>query len=332
MAIPDEGEGTPLAKWVTEGKPLKMEPNSFRGYGKNIATLQSNLQSDMLPASTSLQGVGKDTSMSTGGFPPGTQMAQLAARNAGEVAQFLPNIGQNCMAISSVACIMGDVFEGMDGDNAEMLNAIQWALGMPGAKRPDNAPAYLDPKNTLQSLAAEQDKKTAEPGEDELIGSYNMPGVHVELYRTGDGGTRSITRTADGITETVTDKDNNTVYTSTTTPSGQTTTVNYRDGKPVGKTVTSTQTVQRARGMTDEVTTNTEYDADGDVVSTTYDHAVTTTFQDGTHTRDYYSVDDKGNKSETRHIGVQGDPVTGQDWTELAQKRMEATRRATGGM
>ncbi|WP_027931431.1 hypothetical protein [Amycolatopsis thermoflava] len=329
--VPDSGPTQPIAGWVYEGKPLKMEPTSFRGYGQNIATLQGNLQGDTLAASTSLQGVGKDVSMSTGGFPPGAQMQQLAARNAGEVAQFLPAIGQNCTAIASVALIMADVFEGMDGDNAEMLNAIQWALGMPGAKKPENAPYYLDEKSTLSSLMEKQDEETAEPGEDKLIGSYSYPGGTVQVYRTDDGGTRTVSRTSTGITETLTDKKGNTVYETTTTPAGVTTTTNYVNGKPAGKSEVRTKPVQVKPNVVDEVTTHTETAANGKQ-TTTYDHVVTTTFQDGTHIRDYYSVDEHGNKSETRHIGVQGNPVTGQDWADLAEKRMEQARRAAGGM
>lgn len=328
---PDPGPTTPLAKWVSDGQALKMEPTSFRGYGKNIATLRSNLQDDTLVASTSLQGGGKDTSMSTGGFPPGTQMQQLASRNAAEMAAFLPDAGQNCLAISSVALIMADVFEGMDGSNAAMLNAIQWALGMPGATNPAGAPAYLDPKQTIESLMKKQGEDPADPHEDQLISTFSYTGVTVEVYRTGDGGTRSVTKTPQGTTETLTDKDGNTLYTLSTLPNGQTTTVAYVNGKPAGKTITSTRTEKRGSNVSDEVTTTTQYNADGKKVSTSTDHAVTTTFQDGTHIRDYYTEDQKGNRTNERHIGVQGDPVTGKDWQELAEQRMDRLRRTTGG-
>jgi len=328
--IPDPGPSTPLASWVNDGEPLEMEPTSFRGYGQNIATLRGNLQDDNLTATTSLQGVGKDMSMSTGGFPAGTQMQQLAQRNAGEIAQFLPAIGQNCTAIASVALIMADVFEGMDGENAAMLNAIQWALNMPGAEKPANAPFYLNEKETLSKMAEEQEKKSADPGEDEFVSTYTFPGGAVHVYRTADGGTRTVSRSAYGVMETLTDKDGNKLYETETTPAGVTTTTTYANGKEAGTTKVETDKHKKGNAV-DEVTTITKTDPKGEE-HVTQEHAVTTTFQDGSHTRDYYTVDENGNKSETRHIGIQGDPVTGQDWVDLAEKRTEQARRMAGGL
>ncbi|NIH84499.1 hypothetical protein [Amycolatopsis granulosa] len=329
---PDPEPTTPIAGWVSQGKPLKMDPASFRGYGKNIATLRGNLENDTLVASTSLQGGGKDISMSTGGFPPGTQMQQLCSRNAGEMAAFLPDMGQNIAAISSVALIMAEVFAGMDGSNAAMLNAVQWALCMPGATKPDGLPAGLDPKQTIESLMQKKGEIRADPHEDQLISTFTYTGVVIEVYRTGDGGTRSVTRTPEGRTETLTDKDGKTVYTTTVQPDGQTTTTSYVNGKRAGKTITSTTTEKHGANVSDEVTTTTRYDAEDTKLSVSHDHVKTTSFPDGTHIRDYYTVDEKGNRTNERHIGAQGDPVTGEDWEKLAQQRMDRLRRTTGGM
>jgi hypothetical protein len=59
---------------------------------------------------------------------------------------------------------------------------------------------------------------------------------------------------------------------------------------------------------------------------------VTTKYEDGTHTRQYYNEDAKGHKSNERYIGPQGDPVTGKDWADLADQRMSDARNAASGM
>ncbi|WP_027941954.1 hypothetical protein [Amycolatopsis taiwanensis] len=334
----DPGPTVPIAKWATDGKALKADPSSFSGYGKNVATLRGNLESDSLPANTALAGGGQDVALSTGGFPPGTTVQKLAGRNAREMAQCLPDLTNNLAAISSVALIMGDLFKDMDAQNSAMLNAVEWAFVMPGGNKPADLPYYIDPKQTLESLT---EKSTAPPptdtSGDKLLSKFNFGTGEVYTYQTADGGIRSKVITSNGETEMYTDKKGNTVYQIEKSSDGKTvTTTYYQHGKPVRGTrqVTTTDTAtDKSSKVTDQKTTVDQLDKDGKVVpkKTTTNHTVTTTYQDGTHTRQYYTEDAHGKKTNERDIGLQGDPVTGKDWSELADQRLAEANRVAGG-
>ncbi|TVT58657.1 hypothetical protein FNH05_06430 [Amycolatopsis rhizosphaerae] len=335
MGAKDPEPTVPIADWATEGKALKADPSSFTGYGENVATIRGNLESDNMSANTALRGGGEDTSLSTGGFEPGADLTSVVWRNTGEMAACVPDLDQNIAAIASVALILGDLYKDMDGHNKSMLEACEWAFAMPGADTPDNLPYYIDPKQTIESLMAQT--PTGSPGgdvaDDQLLSASSFTGATVATYKTSDGGIRSVVTTPDGVTEILTDNNGKTVYEVTTTPDGTTTTTTYRDGKPLGQTKSVSKTVESG-DVTDEQTITTQYDENGKAIpgKKTVEHIVTTKYDDGQHTREYYTEDENQHRTNERYIGPQPDPVTGKDWKDLADQRLAETRRTLGGM
>ncbi|TDD35212.1 hypothetical protein [Saccharopolyspora elongata] len=328
MAVP-EATGRGAASWPTNGKDLKADPSSLRGYGTNVATIGKNLQSDTMGGAMNINGVGDDISISTGGFPEGGQADQLMARNAQEMMRFLQDIRQNHLAISSVAHICADLYEDTDAANGVRLSGVEWAFHEPGAERPPGAPPYL--KETIADNAADQPKGLGKLGDEKLTGTHHFSGGVVYMYESKDGRTRSVVQTEDGITETGFDKDGNESYSTTSKPSGAMITKTYDENGKVVSTTNRTVDSRKFSGGRDEVTTVRTKQAGKDE-TVVEEHKVTKKYSDGTESRHYYKEDEDGKRSDERHIGRQPKRVTPEDWADEARRTMKENRRMAGGM
>ncbi|MEV0698766.1 hypothetical protein AB0I53_12735 [Saccharopolyspora sp. NPDC050389] len=328
MAVPDpDGRGSGPS-WPTSGENLKADPSSLRGYGTNVATIGKNLQSDTMGGAMGINGGGDDISISTGGFPEGSQADQLTARNAQEMMRFLQDIRQNHLAISSVAHICADLYEDTDAANGVRLSGVEWAFNEPGAERPPGAPPYL--KETIADNMADQPKGLGKGEGEELTGTHHFSGGVVYMYKSKDGSTRSVVQTENGITETGYGKNGTETYSSTSKPSGAMITKTYDDKGKVVSTTSRTVKSNPIAGGRDEVTTVRTKNA-GKEATVAEEHKVTKKYKDGTESRYYYTEED-GKRSDERYVGRQPKKVTPEDWADEARRNMKENRRMAGGM
>ncbi|MDA3648588.1 hypothetical protein LZ318_17165 [Saccharopolyspora indica] len=332
MAVPEQDGGG--ASWATEGDQLKADPGSLRGYGKNIATIAKNLQDDAMGGAMNINGVGDDTSISTGGFPEGSHAGQLVDRNAREIMSFLADIRQNHLALSSVAHICADLYEDTDNGSRVRLNGIEWAFAEPGAERPPGAPPYLKGSETLADQAPPPGM--GKPGEEKLVAKSNFSGGVAYTYETADGRTRTVVQTAEGITETGYDENGTETYTNITRPDGTAITKGYDGNGQVISTTTRTPREDRIAGGRDEVTKiRTERRGKGAVEFE--EHKEIREHRDGTESHHYYKQRVKdgeavGDRTEEHDVGRQPKKVTPEDMTEQARRNLEKSRRLAEGM
>lgn len=346
--VPDEGSGIPTPDWAAHGAELELDPKNFRNYGLNIAKVGADLNSDTMSANSALQGAGpKDMLMSTS-FEPGQDVQDFADRNAQEISLFITDLYKNVTAISSVALLMGEVFDTMDGNNAAMVNAVEWAFAMDGAKKPSGLPSWIDPKRTIASeLTPPPGTGVTSTGGDEKLNTIIVGNMTITTYRTSDGGTRTVQSNGATTTEYLDDKSGKRQYMIVSTKESgydQTVTTLYQNGAPAGETRRVTKhDVNDDPNIVDQVTTVQNLDADGKPVKgeeggKSAQHVVTHNYSDGTHSREYYTEtttkspagEEKTVRSDDRYVGTQADPPTGEDWRTSSDERIEEARRAAG--
>ncbi|MFB9908545.1 hypothetical protein [Allokutzneria oryzae] len=329
------------AAWATEGKELKADPNTLKGFATNLATIGENLKDDNNGPVMGLFGGGDDVSISSGTFAEGKRAMDLDSRNAREMMQYLGDQYRELLAHSAATHVLADMYETGANNHAISLNAIMWAYQEPGATPPGNVPPYLyDEKGkllTMNGLFQEAGGGGGSTKTDVQTSAICLPdGRTITEYRTADGGTRVVTKHADGkIEEVVKNDKGDKLYEVVTTQAGATTTF-YQDNKVAGSTVRSTTTSNQRTANGDvehEQTTFETRDAEGKVTSTKTEHMVTTTNSgDNTHTRDYYTTKgDDPTKTDQRHIGSQPAMPDQEDWQDLAEQESERARNRLGG-
>ncbi|UQS23651.1 hypothetical protein L1857_12860 [Amycolatopsis thermalba] len=354
--IPDEPGTVPSAEWAAKGAELELDPTNFRNYAKNLGLIAADLNSDMMSAQSALQGPGgKDMLMSTM-FEPGQDMQAFADRNAQELGMFMPDAHQNVKVLESVGYIFGDFFENMDGGNSAMLEVLQWAFRMDGAKKPEGVPSWLDEKKTVaEYLTPPAGTGVTQTGKDEQLNQIVVGNMTITTFRTPDGGIRTVQTNGNVTTEYLDDKNGNRQYMITSTKGDhETTTVTtaYHNGAPAGETRRTTKhDTDSDPNVVHQVTTSQSYDKDGKPVKSDApaksQHVVTYNHQDGTHSRQYYSesmqkdvndVDRDGNrdekvptKTDQRTVGAQHDLPTGADVRQGHPELDQARRSIPGG-
>ncbi|AIJ22176.1 hypothetical protein [Amycolatopsis methanolica] len=354
--IPDEPGSVPTPDWAANGAELELDPTNFRNYGKNIAQVGKELSSDTMSAQSALQGPGGKDMLMSSMFEPGLDMQAFADRNAQEMGMFIPDLYKNVTAIASVALIMGEVFEKMDGNNASMVDAIEWAFQMDGAKKPGDVPSWLTDKHTIaKDLTPPPGTGVTRTGNDTMINQIVVGNMTITTYRTADGGTRTVQANGGVTTEYLDDKNGVRQYMITSTKGEDedtTVTTLYSNGAPVGETRRTTKhDVDSNPNVVHQVTTSQTYDKDGKPVKSDTpapsQHVVTYNFQDGSHARDYYSesvqkdvndVDHDGNteekvpvKTDERSVSTQHDLPSGADYRQNYDELEQARRAAAGG-
>jgi hypothetical protein len=337
MVIPAPS-GPSLPEWTYSGDAvLDTDPDSLRDRAKNIAKIGKNLQDDLMGPMMLLHGGGEDVSLSTGGFAEGGICDQLNSRNASELSAFAPDLHTNLVALSSVMHVLADLYETTDAENTSAitgsatLGAVEWAFGDPRADKPANLPYYLQDAKTLEELAEQGKRPDTVMSDDVVIASGTFTGGNYVTYQSDDGRTRTVVNTRQGRTVTGYTKDGTVEYEVHSGDDGDSVIrKNYHDGELVS-TTTRTHTVTEDGNETHERTSSRTVYADGrKPTDGPTEHMVTTEYDDGTHTREYYTTeevkDDEGRttveRSDERYIGRQPDAVTTQDWLELSERKM----------
>lgn len=318
--------------WSVDGEKLKADPHTMAGYGKNAAIIGKNFQGDISGPVMLLRGGGQDIAISRGAFPEGTTCQTLLERNASEMFQFLGDAYKNLLAIASCTLVLGDLLKTEDLKGAAMVNAVEWALVMPGARKPAGLPSYIDGK-TLNDGEKEETAIAASFGNPEgekLIHSHVAGNLSYSTYLTSAGTIRSIIKNMDGsYTEIGYRKDGRTMVFKTTGDSdGNATTISYDkkgkvDGTAVRTTVNTTPSVTGGVYYKDE--TVKRYEADGTLASSSTTHIKTLSQDNGTATRDYYTettIEGKTTISDVRHVTKQPEAVDAEDYLKFTDERV----------
>ncbi|MEU3273992.1 hypothetical protein ABZ639_24405 [Saccharomonospora sp. NPDC006951] len=335
--VEPEPTGPSYPEWVYSGeKTLDAEPDSFRGYGQNIAALGSNFRDDLTGPVMLLHGGGEDISLSTGGMPEGGYCEQLAGRNASEMSGFMQDLSTNLLAIPSAALILAELYENTDDANGASLAAVNYAFALSPDKPPGvELPEYID-GTTIEETMEESGEADNNPAQDRFISGSSFTGGNTATYETASGGRRVVTNTINGRTEKLYDKDGNLIYESSGDQEGNITTTNYdKDGEELSTTERRTENDGgHQRNITE--TTN----ADGEVTQRTTQHMITTEHDDGTQSREYYTETEKWDEDEEalgdpersgeRYIGAQPEAMGMDDWRQRMDQQMEQSRRQTG--
>jgi hypothetical protein len=326
--------------WGFEGKSLSADPDTLAGYGKNAATIAINFQEDVFGPAKLISGAGVDNSISTGQYPEGARAQYLCSRNAGEMLQFLGDAYQTCLALASSALIIGDLLKKADLDGKAMVNAVNWTLVRPGAKKPDGLPYYID-GSTIEGQEKEvpAGKSFEHPESDKLIGQAMQGDNIVYIYRTASGTIRTIENGSRGYIETGYKKDGTTkVFQTTSDSDGRIVTKSYeKDGKTLKGTTTQftiTTTASATPHLHDTVERTESVDADGNLTGSTVKYTRTTAYNDGTASREQYTetTDDEGKTKTTdiRHITRQPSAVTGEEFNEVTREKLNETQKQLG--
>ena len=320
--------------WSVDGEKLKADPHTMTGYGKNAAIIGKNFQADISGPVMLIRGSGQDIAISRGAFPEGTTCQTLLERNASEMFQFLGDAYRNILAIASCTLVLGDVLKTEDLKGAAMVNAVEWALVMPGARKPAGLPSYIDGK-TLNDGEKEETAIAASfdnpDGEKLLPGSHTAGNLSYASYLTSAGTIRRVIMdmTTGSYTEIGYRKDGRTMVFKTVGDSdGNATTISYDkkgkvDGTVVRTTVNTTPSVTGGVYYKDE--TVKRYEADGTLSSSSTTHTKTLSQDIGTATRDSYTettADGKTTISEVQHVTKQPEAVDAEDYLKFTDERV----------
>jgi hypothetical protein len=315
--------------WASSGDHLEADPATFRGYGENIAKLRLDFQNDIISAETN--GTGRDNSVSTGMYEPGSTCGALVDANSMELQSALRDLLTSLTAIPAACLTMGDLFDSVSARGTAMINAqadaMAWAFATKGAERPAGVPPYI--KGTIQGAMKEAAAGGPETGADKLLpGSGLYTGASVATYSTVGGGKRYVVHTPDGnYVEWGEDADGNRTYEMSRTGDGPMVTTTYKEGEvdKVTKRYEPTRTTLSEGGGTkvvDEQQVVKTYNSDGKLTKTTTDHVVVTKYSDDTETHRYYTEED-GKKTNDRTVGRQPEAVTAETWKDLAKDQSE---------
>lgn len=330
----DNGSG-----WASTGDHLEADPATFRGYGENIAKLRWNFQTDLLSAETN--GTGRDNSVSTGMYEPGTTCGGLVDSNSIDMQSALRDLLTSLTAIPAACLTMAELFDSVTAHGQAMINAqadaMAWAFATKGAERPAGVPSYIE--GTIQGAMKEAAAGGPASKEDKLLpGSGLYSGASVAVYATTGDGRRYVMRTPDGnYVEWGEDADGNRTYEVSQTGDGPMVTTTYAEGKvdKVTKRYEPTSTIvgheSGASSATDERQVVKTYDKDGKLTKTVTDHVVVTKYSDGTETHRYYT-DDDGKKTDERTVGRQPPAATAETWKDLAKEQSEAVVTKARGL
>lgn len=325
---PPSKDAVPAPAWATDGAAIELDPTSFRNYGRNVAKISNDISTDTVSANMALRGPGpKDMLMSTS-FGPGQEMQDSAFGNAEELGMFLLALPTNVSSIASGGLLLGDIFGSMDGDNAAMLNAVQFAFRMPGAKKPAGLPSWIDTKKTVADTLAMRAESTSavNTAGDKLISTVVVDGTTITTYQTHGGGVRTVLSKGATTTEYAIGKDGKRLYEIKTIKKTEgegknkeevleTITTHYENDARSGQERRVTRTKHLDKNTDDQFTTVEQLDKDGRPRKTDEqrlpDHVVTYRHSDGTHSREYYTETRKQDTTDVNHNGDKKEMIAG---------------------
>lgn len=328
-------QGKDSEGWASAGDHVIADPATLRGYGRNIAKLRFDFQSDTMQVGMSLRGIGRDNAISTGTFEPGMTCDALVDSNSQEMSDALRDFVVSLTAIPAAILTMADLFDGSVAHGKAMINAqcdaMLWAFATPGADRPTGVPSYI--KGTIKGEMAKYASDGAGKGEGstglgKLIEGGHYSGADVAVYAAAGGGRRYVVRTpGGGYMEWGEDKNGVRTYQTIQQGNGPVVNTQYSEGKevsvtkrykPTTTTLPDNSSDKDVKSVHDERQLVEKYE-DGKKTTTT-DHVVVTKYSDGTETHTY-ATETGGKRTEDGTVGRQPPETTPESWAELARRQ-----------
>ncbi|MFJ6198359.1 WXG100 family type VII secretion target [Micromonospora sp. NPDC092111] len=297
--------------WLADQKPVDVDLDGLVDYGKNMVTIQENLQSH--GGRLSQLGQLPQSAWDGNALPEGTYIRGQMTLNYGEFQQYLTHLGTALTNIGMAAQTVADAYSSTDGWSAASLDAVRFAFGEANAPRPPGLPPFISGKTWwdqyFEAMSSGQNNTAPTPEQfvDQGQPTVNPDGSMTFTAIGPNGVVRTITqRTLPGgagtVTVTTTTDANGKVLSSSSSRSATvisgnstvvTTTTTDGDGKRTGGSrETTSYGSDGGRTVTSE-----QLDADGQPTSKKVDE------QHADGTRTLTTTDGKGNVTQELHIG-----------------------------
>ena len=297
--------------WGQGEEPVDADLDGMGDFVKNMETLKDNLGTHSWyfteVAELPNQGLGVT------GYDDGVTTMRVLAANAAEFQGFYQMLKQGYMniAMGGQDCI--DAMGGKDNLNGISLNAVKFALDLPGADRPAGLPKQIGKTWSDAFMEQQEEQGSTDPasqgGETSHwtpggAGPPPTPGMDTKTYTDQYGNTRTVMTSTDGNTRiiTQTSADGKSVVTTKTVDSGgsTTTTTTRQENLFTPKEKTTKTTSTSTTEHTDHSTNTTDTDNDGDPTS----RRTVTESRDGTTTTTDTNYDGKGKPSDSPSVSV----------------------------
>jgi hypothetical protein len=314
--------------WLADQKPLDVDIDGLVDYGKNMVTIQQNLQGH--GGRLNMLGQLPQNAWEGGALPEGMYIRQQMTANYGELQQYLTYLGSALTNIGMAAQTVADAYSSTDGWSAASLDAVRFAFGEADAPRPAGLPPFITGKTWwdqyFEATASGQGAEGAAPKDFTDQGQrINPDGSVTSTAVAPDGTVKTITQqTLPGgagtvVTTTTTDANGKVLSSST----DRTTTV--VQGNSTVTTTTTTDAEGKRTGGSRETTaygddgsrsvTSEQLNAAGDPTSRKVDQHNA----DGTQT--VTTTDGKGHTTQELHVGQNTDGVAPSDATSSPTKQ-----------
>ena len=219
--------------WLGDMKPVDLNLHGLADYANNLKTISENLGHHQPRVLEQMREIIPDAFF--GGFPEIEESGRVHAQNLGEFSQYLRFLAQAVLNVGSAAQTVADSYHSTDGWSAASLDAVKFAFGDPGAKRPPGLPSWVPTTTWLDSYLQQQAKDAQQGGQDTTwspAGSTTDPttGTVTMTYTDNAGHTKTITIEHAG----------NQTITTTTTPQGTTVVTSTTSTYPYGSVTTKT--------------------------------------------------------------------------------------------
>ncbi|MEU5565991.1 hypothetical protein [Micromonospora musae] len=302
--------------WLADQKPVDVDIDGMVDYGKNMVTIQENLQNH--GGQLSLLAELPNSAWEGAVLPEAGYIKGQMAGNYGELQRYITYLGTALTNTGMAAQTIADAYSSTDGWSAASLDAVRFAFGDANAQRPPGLPPFVTGKTywdqQFESLSAAdqggggEQQKFTDTGQP----TVNPDGSVTHTSLADDGSVRTLTTQTlpgGGTLTTIVTKDPSGKVTSTSSSrtstvvrddSTITTTTNYdANGKATGGSrQTTTYGEDGSNSRTDE-----QLDADGETTSRSVDQ------QNADGTRRVTDTDGEGNVTQELHVGQNTDGV-----------------------
>ncbi|SCE91941.1 hypothetical protein GA0070216_103129 [Micromonospora matsumotoense] len=315
--------------WLADQKPVDVDPDGLVDYGKNMVTIQENLQGH----SGRLSQLGQlpQSAWDGNALPEGTYIRGQLTLNYGEFQQYLTYLGVALTNIGMAAQTVADAYANTDGWSAASLDAVRFAFGDTDAPRPAGLPPFVSGKtwwdqyfetvSSGQTSTAPTPEQFVDQGKPQVapdgsitytaLGPGGVVRTMVQRPLPGGTGTVTVTTTADATGKVL---DSSTTRTSTIVTGNSTvvttTTTDAEGRRTGGSRETTSYAADGGRTVTSE-----QLDATEQPTSKKVDehHA------DGTRT--VTTTDGRGTVTQELHVGQDTEGVDPSELTDSPTKQ-----------
>jgi hypothetical protein len=290
--------------WLDDFKPVQAKLSGMVDYAKALNTISMNLMSHRMRIVEQMNQV-LSSGAFAGGFPEVDYAATLHQQNMSEFNQYIQNLYEGIFHTANAAKAIADTYGDRDSFSAIDLNAVQFAFGDPGAKRPSTLPQGIG-----QTFSQQAAQTAAKGGDDKKNRIWTSTGTTVNP----DGGMAQtyVDQYGEIRTITISYQDGHQI-TTTVDPTGTKVSDSTTTSFPFGTFTTTTDTDQAGHVITStssSYSTGTTYVTDTSAGGQLRSETDKTYNPAGSTTTTTYSYDDKGNRKVDTSVTVgQDNPV-----------------------